>query len=209
MPRQIAIPTIIDAILDGFIEAQRSYEKWSGGFWLWQAPEYFITSTVAKCISELDGAKYITLENGSTTALVDAGAKGKGRLPGDIREKGKVDILLWWGKNTPRAIIELKNQIYSTGQYEKDIKRIGKFLKINSHKSSIQFGVFAFYESATTGCFKTATEKVNDRIKNVLKKCKFFLGSDYIATLHVTELCEELENNAWKAACILIKHKNT
>ena len=42
-------------------------------------------------------------------------------MPTDIREKGRVDILLWWANDTPRAIIEIKNQIYTKAQYEKDI----------------------------------------------------------------------------------------
>jgi hypothetical protein len=197
----------MNAVLNGFIEAQQNYENWSGGFWLWQAPEYLISTTVAKCIFALDGAKYITLEHGSTTTLEDAGAKGIGRLPKDIREKGKVDILLWWGNNTPRATIEIKNQIYSTGQYEKDIKRIGRFLQRNSQESSLQFGAFAFYESATSGPRKTAREKVNDRIKNIFQKSKRLLGNEYDVTINTSEIYEEFKNNAWSAACILIKLK--
>ncbi len=209
MPRRVPTKSIVAAILNGFIEAQNNYEKWSGGFWLWQAPEYLISTSVAKCIFELDGAKYITLENGSTAALQDAGAKGKGRLPKAIREKGKVDILLWWGNDTPRAIIELKNQIYSTFQYRKDIERIGKFLKMNNNISSLQFGAFAFYESASTGLRKTAKEKVSDRINNIFKRSKNILGSDFHVSKYTTEICEELKDNAWCASCFLIKLKKT
>ncbi len=176
VPKQIPIPNILDAILSGFSEARQNYEEWSGGFWLWQAPEYLISSTVAGSISKLNGPKYITLEHGSTSTLEDAGARGRGRLPKDIREKGKVDILLWWGTDTPRGIIEIKNQIYSLQQYENDIKRIGKFLNRNIHESSLQFGVLAFYESAMTGKRKKATYKVRDKVKSVYLRTKELLS---------------------------------
>ena len=112
MSKQISIDKIIDATLSGIKKSQKQYEKWSGGLWLWNAPEYLITINVANEISEIDGSKYITLENNSTVTIKDAGARGRGRLPKDIREKGKVDILLWWGNDTPRAVIEIKNYIY-------------------------------------------------------------------------------------------------
>jgi hypothetical protein len=203
----ISMPTIINAILQGFVEAQQSYEDMSGGFWLWNAPEYFITSTVAKNIYAIDGGKYLTLEHGSTDAIKDAGAKGRGRLPKDIREKGRVDVLLWWANSTPRAIIEIKNQIYSKDQYEKDIKRIKSFLGRNSVDSSLQFGVFAFYESAFNGVRKTAKEKIEGRIDRILDNSKLILGENFDVKLYVTDMHEESEN-AWQAACLFIKFKN-
>lgn len=209
MPRQISINEIIEAILTGYTTAQVMHEQMSGGWWLWKAPEYFITTSVAQSIFNLDSSKFITLEHGSTSALEDAGAKGRGRLPNDVREKGKVDLLLWWANETPRAIIEIKNQIYSKEQYDKDIKRIRSFLQRNSHKSSLQFGVFAFYESASSGLRKTAEEKIVGRTNRIFENTKSMLGADFKASLYTTNIHNELEENAWLAACILIKQKNT
>ena len=207
MPRQIAITKVIDGVLDGFKESQKNYVAWSGGFWLWQAPEYLITVTVAKKINEIEGSKYITLEHGSTATLEDAGAKGRGRLPIDIREKGKVDILLWWGNDTPRAIIEIKNQISSRIQYEKDFKRIRKLLERNGEESSLQFGIFAFYDSAKNGPQKTAKEKISDKIDNIYRESKKIMGNNFAITLYKTDIVEEVKDNAWGAACILAKLK--
>jgi len=206
MSRQIPISKVVDATLDGFKEAQRSYEKWSGGYWLWQAPEYLISSSVAKSIAGLEGAKYITLEHGATSTLEDAGAKGKGRLPGNIREKGKVDILFWWGDGSPRAVIEIKNQIYSKDQYEKDIKRIGAFLSKNKEQSSLQFGIFAFYESAEDGPIKSSREKVTDRVNKIYKNCREILDGGYEVSLKMTDI-HTIDDSSWVAACLLIKTK--
>ncbi len=71
----------------------------------------------------------------------------------------------------------------------------------------MQFGAFAFYESATSGPRKTAREKVNDRIKNIFQNSKRLLGNEYDVTINTSEIYEEFKNNAWSAACILIKLK--
>lgn len=204
MSRQIPMGSIVTAVLDGFVEAQENYESWSGGFWLWQAPEYLISSTVAKRIANLDGPKYITLEHGARSALKEAGAKSKGRLPRDIREKGRVDILLWWGNDTPRAVIEIKNQNPEKAQYEKDIKRIAGFVGRNKDESSLQFGIFAFYESAVDGDRKTAVEKIQDRIKTRYEKSIVVVGSSCIITKNVTNI-HKVEDSAWAAVCLLIR----
>lgn len=207
MPRQIPIPSVVNAILSGFENSQNTYQEWSGGSWLWEAPEYLICSTVAKHIAEIEGAKFITLENGSTRTLEDAGARGRGRLSKDIREKGKVDILLWWGDGSPRAVIEIKNQIYSSAQYESDIKRICGFLNRNGHESSLQFGAFAFYESAFSGTRKSAKEKVDGKIERIFDKVNSIFPNQFDLSLHKSAIYEEIKNNAWGAACILIKRK--
>ena len=202
------MPKIIDAILKGYIEAQQSYEEMSGGFWLWNATEYFITSNVAQNIYAIEGEKFVTLEHGSTDAIESAGAKGRGRLPKDIREKGRVDILLWRADSTPRAIIEIKNQIYSKDQYEKDITRIKSFLSRNHTNSTLQFGIFAFYESAFNGIRKTATEKIEARVNKIFDNSKLILGSNFDIKLYVTDMHDESEN-AWQAACIFVKLKKS
>lgn len=204
MPRQIPISKVVKATLDGFKEAQRSYEKWSDGSWLWEAPEHLISSIVAKNIAVLEGSKYVTLEHGATSALENAGAKGKGRLHKNIREKGKVDILFWWGDGSPRAVIEIKNQIYGREQYEKDIKRISAFLDRKNEESSLQFGLFAFYESADEGKRKSAHDKVTDSINKVYENSCEILGDSYEVFLHKTKI-HEIDNSAWAAACLLIK----
>lgn len=206
MPKQMPVSSIAKAVLDGFAHAQANYERWSGGSWLWQAPEYFISSTVARYIAELNGAKYLTLEHGAKSALTDAGAKGKGRLPQKIREKGKVDILLWWGDGTPRAVIEIKNQIYATDQYRKDIERITGFLSRNNSKSSLQFGIFAYYESAQDGARKTATEKIKDRIETVCQNCISYAGNNFRIE-KVSSSISVVDDNAWAAICLIIKQK--
>lgn len=206
MSKQISIEKIITATLSGIKKSQRQYEKWSGGFWLWNAPEYLITVNVANKISEIGGPQFITLENGSKTMIEDAGARGRGRLPNDIREKGKVDILLWYGNDKPRGIIEIKNFIYDYRQYEKDIKRIKQSLKLNANQSSLQFGLLGYCDSADDGKQKSAKQKINDKTRRIEKKIRDILGNEFLVSTKTSKIYQN-EGSAWSAICILIKHK--
>jgi hypothetical protein len=208
MSQQISIDKIVKATLSGIKKSQIQYEKWSGGFWLWNAPEYLITMNVANKISEIAGPKYITLEYGSKSTIKDAGARGKGRLPKDVREKGRVDILLWWGNDKPRAVIEIKNYIYDIKQYDKDIKRIRELLKLNSDQSSLQFALFCFCDSADDGVQKSAKQKIIDKKVNIKNKIINILGGNFQVSMKSTKIYE-IEDSAWCASCILIKHKPT
>jgi len=206
MSRQISIDKIIDAVLSGIKKSHRQYEKWSGGYWLWNAPEYLITANVANKIAKISGPKFITLENGSKSLIEDAGARGRGRLPKDIREKGRVDILLWYGNNTPRAVIEIKNYIYDYNQYEKDIKRIKEFLNLNSGQSSLQFGLFGYCDSADTGKQKSASQKIMNKRLRIENRIKDILGEEFSIT-SVSSNIYKIEDSAWCASCFLIKRK--
>ncbi|WP_027390639.1 hypothetical protein [Chrysiogenes arsenatis] len=209
MANRLSMQVIVEQVLVGIEEAQKSYQEWTGGSWLWEAPEYLITCSIAKRIAEADGAKYLTLENGSTNALKDAGALGRGKLSHKIREKGRVDILVWWGNGHPRGIIEVKNQIYSKDSYAKDIERIKGFLLRKGNDSSLQFGAFAFYESAVSGSRKTAQQKIDGRIQTIFSRAKEICGDTLSLSLHETDYHEDIQDNAWAAACILIKKIST
>jgi len=204
MSRQISIDEIIDAVLSGIEKSHRQYEKWSGGDWLWSAPEYLITANVANNIAKISGSKFITLENGSKSLIEDAGARRRGRLSKDIREKGRVDILLWYGNNTPRAIIEIKNFIYDYLQYEKDIKRIKELLNLNSNQSSLQFGLFGYCDSADSGKQKSASQKIIDKRLRIENRAKDILSEGFSIT-PVSSKIHKIEDSAWCANCLLIK----
>jgi hypothetical protein len=209
MSKQISIDKIINATLSGIEKSQQQYEKWSGGLWLWAAPEYFITVNVAAEISKIGGPQFITLENGSKTMIEDAGARGRGRLPKDIREKGRVDILIWWGNDRPRAAIEIKNFVFDSKQYEKDIRRIKEFLKLNSEQSSLQFGLFGYCDSADDGKHKNAKQKIEDKQIRIENKIIDILGVDF-RVLSESAKIHEIQESAWCATCVLIiKHKQT
>ena len=110
MSKAISIEKIIEATLDGIDESMNIYQKWSGGEWLWNAPEYLITVKIAENIANLDGNKYITLEDNVDYILDVSNAKIKGQISDLARTNGRSDIVLWWAGGTPRAILKQKMQ---------------------------------------------------------------------------------------------------
>ena len=202
MPKHISKQKIIDATLKGINKSQKDYEKWTGGDWLLTAPEYLISTNIAYCISLIDGPKYITLENNVKTALDDAGALGKGRLKDSIRSNGKVDILVWWGKGSPRAVIEVKNQIHYFTQVEADINRIIAMLNRKDGEHSIQFGILAFYTSTSDLEKKTAKERIEDRLNTIMNSVKDQVGEQCNVNLFKSGP-NFVDDSAWVSASIL------
>ena len=143
MDKPITHNKIIEACLDGIEESFHTYKKWSGGEWLWNAPEYFITVKIAEKISNINKRQLITLEDNLEYLLNIAGAYKKTSISLDIRLNGRSDIVLWWEDETPRAITEVKNSVFGITKIAKDIRRIKSVLNQEKKYSKIQFGIIA------------------------------------------------------------------
>ena len=145
MSRAISRENIIEACLDGVEKSSDIYRKWSGGEWLWNAPEYLITIKIAEKIANIKGKKLITLEDNIDYILDVADAKGADSLSKDIRGDGRSDIIVWWADRTPRAIIEVKNSVYGLDKIVEDIRRVQSILNQKKKDSRMQFGIVTFY----------------------------------------------------------------
>src|SRR3989338_5987693 len=165
MRGQVSIAAIARGAVNGIVKAQRAYKDWSGGEWLWCAPEYFSTVFVAQGISKLDGSKYVTVEHGANAAIEEAGARGRGKLHHKIRVNGHFDILLWWADETPRAPIEVKCQVTRIEKIKADLLRIEKVIHRNKQDSTFQFGMVVFYSSCRNGKGFTAKEILSKRLE--------------------------------------------
>ncbi|WP_432463446.1 hypothetical protein [Agarivorans sp. QJM3NY_33] len=206
MKGRISRLTIVDVCLEGVVLAQNEYCDMSGGDWVCWAPEYFITTTVARCLHQAKGNKYVTIENGAYDALDYAGAVGKGRIHRDIRSGGRFDLLLWWAKGAPRAVIEVKNRVFNKTQYESDLKRITGVLKRKKLQSSMEFGAFTFYSAADDSSTKRSHEILEQRIETIQNNAQVIVGDEFKATLYISDIVIE-DASAWFAGCILVEHK--
>lgn len=204
MKGRVSKLAVIEGCIQGVVSAQNQYEEMSGGDWVCWAPEYFITSCIAQSLNKIQGGKYVTIENGAYDALDYASAVGKGRFHKDIRSNGRFDLLLWWAKGDPRAVIEVKNRVCKKTQYEADLKRIIAVLKRKKHESTMEFGALVFYTSIDDSLARTALEKLEQRSLTIEKNAKEIVGSDFCATLHRSKIKVE-DKSAWVASCILIE----
>lgn len=203
MPAQVLIAAIARGAINGIVKAQKAYADWSGGEWLWCAPEYLATVFVAQEVAKLDGSKFVTIEHGATAAIKDAGARGRGKLHHKIRANGRFDVLLWWADETPRAAIEVKCQVTRIEKIKADLLRIEKVIHRNKQDSSFQFGMVVFYTSCKDGKGFTAKEILVKRLENINAGCKKLLPK-CIVKMSNSKIYTD-GDSAWVASAIVLK----
>lgn len=193
---------IVAAALRGMARAQRDYDKWNGD-WLWRAPEYFSTVYIAQAIGARIGGEFLTLENGAEAAVRDAGARGRGRLHHQMRPKGRMDILLWWARRTPRVVIEVKVQVNSFKKISADANRIAKMLLRTPDRNSLCAGMIMFYASCR--CRNSKPEnKLSERIKNIHDAAKDEFAGKCRVYCQKTSIVTE-GDSAWAAVALRFK----
>jgi hypothetical protein len=177
------VDAIVEAALDGVVKAQVLYEVWSGGLWLWNAPEYLITVEVARQImAQFNQVKpnsggFLTLEQ-------DVGELLK-RIGASADASGRVDIALWHPPSSdgyvyPRAVIEIKNVVYDKRQYKGDIQRMRALLTASA-QHPLAFAMFLYCNSDNDGGRKNATEKLKSRQAAIKAGMKAALGPKFLA----------------------------
>lgn len=207
MPRNVSIPTVIDAALKGIARAQADYKNWSGGYWLWQAPEYFSGTYIAQAIAAAAGKTapwYLTMEHGARHAMAEAGAAGKGRLHSRIRAAGRFDLLLWWADDTPRAPIEVKCQVTDFKRIRADVERLDKVIHRKRPGTSFQFGMSVFYTSAKDRSGAAAKRKVAGRVAAIVRDAKAHVSEGTVVTHRMLPIKVD-EDSAWTAVALVLK----
>ena len=202
----VPIQDVIKKTLSGIAKAQRDYEAWSGGYyWLCEAPEYMLTMYIAKELWTIPGSKYLTLESNVRKTLKDAGGMGRGKTSDAVRQGGRSDIVLWWSKDMPRAVIEAKNQVSdSAAEIEQDIIRISTMLR--NKENSFQCGLIAFYTSRwdREGDGKGARSTIKDRLKSIECETRNILGEERRLSRHDSRIRVD-GDSAWVASVLQIQ----
>ena len=205
-PGRVPMEAFIKKTLSGIAKAQRDYEAWSGGFWLWQAPEYMLTTYIAKELWTVPGSKYLTLESNVRRTLEDAGGMGRGKISEATRPDGRSDIVLWWRSNdTPRAVIEVKNQVSDSAiEIKQDIKRISTTLR--KRDNSFQCGLIAFYTSRRDrkGDGEGARKTIKDRLNKIEEVTQKILAKEHRLSRHDSRIRVD-GDGAWVASVLQIQ----
>ena len=160
-----AMTKIIKKTLRGISKAQKDYEAWST-LWLWEAPEYIITTYIAKEIAP-DSA-YVTLEQNAGESAKAGGGVGKGKVSEPTRRKlkrGRFDIAVWKRDDTPIVIIEVKNQPTRFNQISGDVDNICRVLK----GKSLRYGLIAYYLGLER---KTDAESAEERTSRIVESIR-------------------------------------
>lgn len=196
---------IVQKTLAGISEAQKKYEYWTGGRWLWEAPEYMVTTYIAKHIADIeDKTFYLTLEHKVRDAI--KAARNNGKLPvgqplKHLRLKGKFDVLVWWANDTPRAVIEVKKKVARFSDIEADVSRICAILNIPD--TSFRCGFIAYYTSKYDK-HGLAKDLVNDRVKEVAKDVKLFANQNGMKFKRYSGKVKGDDSDAWTVEVLKI-----
>ena len=205
-PGPVPIEAVIKKTLSGIVKAQKDYEAWSGGLWLWEAPEYMLTTYIAKELWTISGSKYLTLESNVRGTLEDAGGMGRGKISEAARLGGRSDIVLWWSSNDmPRAVIEVKNQVSdSATEIKQDIKRISTMLR--KRNNSFRCGLVAFYTSKRDrkGDGEGARSTIKDRLEKIECETWNILGERCRLSRHDSRIRVD-GDSAWVASVLQIQ----
>jgi hypothetical protein len=195
---------IMDACLNGIKKSFNEYYEWSGGDFLWNAPEYLLTVNIAKELSKIKKGKFITLEDNVKNTLKIANPSIRGPIPKKARPDGRSDIVLWWANGYPRGIIEVKNWISNFTHYIKeDIDRI---ITVLNKDSTLEFGICTFYidNHYEKG---DAKKKLFKKIENIIKEIKEYIEkSSLILDWNYKLIYEEKEDkDIAYSVCVMIK----
>ena len=197
---------IINKALSGVVKAQEQYEYCSGGCWLWEAPEYLVTTYIAEQISEIEDSNYyVTVEHTVREAMNDAGGLGRGRPRHDLRIDGRFDILLW-DELMPSGVVEVKNQVARFSQLQSDVARICGVLA-PQHAETIQDGLIVFYTSiCAKGDEDGVVRILNERLDHIEEKTSHFVR-ERCRTFQTSKRSKvrQVEDSAWAAAVFHIR----
>jgi len=204
----VPMKTIVKKTLEGIARAQEDYKNWTGGCWLWEAAEYFVTSYIAREIATVEGyTYYLTLESGVKGTIDYAGGR-RGRPPSALRQNGKFDILLWWGGYRPRAVIEVKRHAFHFSTIKADVDRICKVLSQPRLPNSFQCGLVVFYASKyLEGRLNEVKSWLNDRLEGMRSSTEDFVDERGLRLDWSAWSMEREEDSAWTAVVARINRQ--
>jgi hypothetical protein len=212
-----------DWVLDG-IEA--AFDEWLGmsGQWLSTAPEYLLTVKVAQTLKEAipSSKRTLLMESGVAGVLTDAGGIQRGPKATKLRAGGRYDIVLGHGNRIPRAVIEIKNPLWSRGAAAwPDLHRICHSLLHGKAKTQLYTGLFAFYTSSAEP--KAKGSSAEERLKRKWdtewrrtldswawagnKKTKYSEHLKIALRVRTHPRSFNLATHAWAAVCVQITRK--
>ena len=145
----------------GLINAQRTYESWSGGSMT--PPEYFATVSIARSVARVPGVAKVTLEH-NVRCVLKAARGGKGRPADTLPKQGRFDIVVW-NRRGPNGVIEVKTRGYST--LLRDVRRVCDAVR---NAERIRWGLVAYLYALEDGDGKSGSERVADGVSSVAER---------------------------------------
>ena len=193
---------LVQCVIKGIEDGQVNYENMSGGCWVWEGAEYWLTVQVALSLWDLLGNGQVTVESRGKDGMEAAG-RNRGPRRHIVDNNMRFDIILWHKNEAARAPIEIKSQQTDKNLIIKDVNRVIAALM----GSGMKFGIVGYYFSRTRGEYKSALKRVESYVMDLEERCKDIkdLKKGRIRILpHRSEMYGD-EEDAWIAGCFLIE----
>jgi len=219
MPKVPSMEEIVSSIYDGVKNAWDNHYRFSlRKYWLWAAPECYITSHIFDALGELfkDFGHSLILEESIANVLENSNGIYPGKYPSELKPEYRSDIAIYWNNETIRGIIEVKllrSRSHDLKGISKDVRRICEFLKLKdkvekseNRRFTGQFGILVVYTDEHDNR-KSAREKVENRLSKVESLVSDKVNKNGLSFKKVRGIFEVPEvRSAWGVTIFLIKH---
>jgi len=193
---------IARAIVSGIRNSQETYKDTSGGVWIWEGAEFWVTVCTAKELKKIGQNYYVTVES-NIEKIMSASGRAIGRPYDVIRGRKRFDIVLW-KRDCPIAPIEIKCQQSDINLLMRDLNRVSAAIR----QSNMEIGALGYYFSANSRSPKSrknAKQKIKDYISNVEEVARASFDSDF--KVHPPSFIGGNTEDAWAAGCLLIEQR--
>ncbi len=211
MPLNTSTSEIVESALAGIIKAQKTYDRYSGYSWLYEAPEYFLTCEIARSIAT-KARGYVTLEEPIGKTLDRSKSLGPDKPPASINLRGRYDIVVWYAKDQPHGIIEVKNPVWMFSMIQKDIERVRDAVIMSKRNGgSIKFGAVAFFvgskgpERKHTDVKEKFSDKESGWYANWKREAQKLVDSDELTVSIKTTRTFLLDDGGWAGGVLLVR----
>ena len=193
---------IAENILNGIVLAHEDYLRWSDGDWLFQAPEYLMTTYIAKEIGNHNqNSCYINLEASVKDAVTQAVNVNLDPY-NHLRLGGRFDILLRCEKKEPVAIVEIKKQVSAFDHIEDDVSRICTVLK---GVKQVRNGIVAYCSAHNDDISESEIRDfLMERLCNIKKETQDFVRKQGMTAHNHTGAVRIDDGWAWVPEVIVI-----
>jgi len=147
MPGPTSAHMLVSAMIKGGEKAVKDFSAISGDEWFGEAPEYVLTTYACGGLRNIENSSAL-FEVSVGEMRSAAGAIRRGRPAEHERLNGRIDFVIYWANQLPRAAIEVKSPIWSADKARlvPDFVELCRALLACS-SSSLQFCGFVFYAS--------------------------------------------------------------
>ena len=191
---------VIQAALKGMAKAQVEYETWTGGDWLWNAPEYAATTRIARALYKLDGVHRVTMESNVQDALGEGGGSFVGRPNKRLNLQGRFDLVVW-NTRGPHGLIEVKTNVGGYSTIRPDLEKLCTAL---AKADDVRWGLVVYFASFAPGQHKRAKDRLVEQTIEVARRASAEAPHGY-AVAHHRSPRHVYADGAWTAEALEIR----